>query len=164
MRTKFELAHAVNLFAGALPAKNTLTPLQVKALRKIASCRTAALGGHEEACQNCGSVRYSYNSCGDRHCPKCQAAKQAFWYGIYNHMVKRLLKLQFTTPDKPCIDAIIKQANPPETNIQRFERLTGFNPCLCPFCKKGTMVVVRLLPRIRSPPWNAPVQATMPIL
>ncbi|MBS4068180.1 MAG: transposase zinc-binding domain-containing protein, partial [Sulfurimonas sp.] len=39
----------------------------------------AALGGHEEACENCGTHRYSYNSCGDRHCPKCQAAKQAFW-------------------------------------------------------------------------------------
>ncbi len=48
-------------------------------LGKIAVCRTAVLGGHEEACENCGTVRYSYNSCGDRHCPKCQASKQAFW-------------------------------------------------------------------------------------
>lgn len=79
MRTRFELADAVNLFGGGLSAKTALTPLQIKVLDKIAMCRTAALGGHEEVCENCGSVRYSYNSCGDRHCPKCQAAKQAFW-------------------------------------------------------------------------------------
>lgn len=391
MRTKFELAHVVGLFTSPLLAKNQLSPLQLKVLGKIASCRTALLGGHEEMCNCCATVRYSYNSCGDRHCPKCQAAKQAFWiddlvqntlpvrhyhiiftvphhlnavclhnqrmyygllfasvwntlrsfgytqygvetgavcvlhtwgqnlsphphihcivpaagytldgrwknighsgkflypvyqlsdafkgkfldslkralrkrdepllfdnmvqqayntkwvvhcapslasadhvvkylgqythrvaitnqrilniandrvtfiakdyrdhaikkpvtldgveflrrfslhilpqrfvkirrYGIYNHMVKRMLKLQFATPGKPCIDTIIKQANPPETSIQRFERLTGVNPCLCPFCKKGMMIRVRILPRIRSPPWNAPVQATVPIL
>ncbi len=37
------------------------------------------MGRHEEACENCGTIRYSYNSCGDRHCPKCQSSKQAFW-------------------------------------------------------------------------------------
>lgn len=79
MRTKFELADAVNLFGASLVAGGKLTPLQIKVLGKIASCRTAALGGHEEVCQSCGVVRYSYNSCGDRHCPKCQAAKQALW-------------------------------------------------------------------------------------
>lgn len=79
MRTKFELADAVSLFGAGLFTKTTLTPLQIKVLGKITQCRTSALGGHEEVCNNCGTVRYSYNSCGDRHCPKCQAAKQAFW-------------------------------------------------------------------------------------
>jgi hypothetical protein len=79
MRTKFELAHVVNLFAPVLLAKTQLTPLQLKVLAKIANCRTATLGGHEEVCNCCAAVRYSYNSCGDRHCPKCQPAKQAFW-------------------------------------------------------------------------------------
>jgi len=79
MRTRFELADAVNLFGADLLAKEMLTSLQLKVLEKIVSCRTAALGGHQEVCDNCGTVRYSYNSCGDRHCPKCQAAKQAFW-------------------------------------------------------------------------------------
>jgi hypothetical protein len=37
------------------------------------------LGGHEEVCDHCGEIHYSYNSCGDRHCPKCQIAKQAIW-------------------------------------------------------------------------------------
>ena len=79
MRTGFELADAVQLFGNELTSRVKLTPLQQKVLGKIASCRTAVLGGHEEVCDNCGTVRYSYNSCGDRHCPRCQAAKQAFW-------------------------------------------------------------------------------------
>jgi hypothetical protein len=79
MRAKFELADVVNRFGTALVAKTKLTPLQLRVLDKIARCRTSALGGHEDVCLSCGTVRYSYNSCGDRHCPKCQAAKQAIW-------------------------------------------------------------------------------------
>lgn len=42
-------------------------------------CRTSALGGHIDACDCCGKERNSYNSCRNRHCPKCQGSKQAFW-------------------------------------------------------------------------------------
>lgn len=377
MRTNYELADAVRLFADKPEVGEHLNSRQLKVLNSIVSCRTAMLGGHEEACDNCGSVRYSYNSCGDRHCPKCQAAKQAFWiddlvhstlpvkhfhivftaphqlnqvclhnqrlyydlffaavwhtlrlfgythygvesgavavlhswgqnltlhphihcivpaagyslegkwknignqgnylypvhqlsaafkgkfldslkralrkqnelslfynqlqqayatkwvvhcepslagaehvvkylgqythrvaitnqrilniadgkvtfiakdyrdgavkkpitldgvdflrrfamhilpkqfvkirrYGIYNHTLKKNLALQFTQPDKT-IEAVIKKQQPAETKLQRFERLTGINPCLCPVCKTGRMVVVKVLPRIRSP-------------
>ena len=378
MRTRFELADAVNLFLSGLLVKTTLTTLQLKVLGKIASCRTAVLGGHEEKCDNCSAVRYSYNSCGDRHCPKCQAAKQAFWiddlikntlpvkhfhivftvphelnavclhnqrmyydllfaavwqtlrsfgythygvetgavavlhtwgqnlslhphihcivpaagytldgqwknighsgqylypvhqlsdafkgrfldslkrslrkknelalfnaavqqayktkwvvhcepslaganhvvkylgqythriaitnqrilniegdkvtfiakdyrdnaakkpvtldgieflrrftmhilprqfvkirrFGIYNHTTKRNLALKFMPEEKPGIDDIVKRKQPPETNLQRLERLTGINPCICPVCKKGNMILVKIFPRIRSP-------------
>ena len=386
MRTNYELADVVRQFGHILAAGEKLSPLQIKVFNRIVTCRTSVLGGHEEACDSCGSVRYSYNSCGDRHCPKCQAAKQAFWiddlvrktlpvkhfhivftaphelnavclhnqrlyyellfaavwhtlrlfgythygvesgavavlhtwgqnlslhphihcivpaagytlvgkwknignqgnylypvnqlsdtfkgkfldslkralrkqnqyslfynqiqqayktnwvvhckpslagadhvvkylgqythrvaitnqriltiadgkvtfvakdyrnnavkkpvimdgveflrrfamhilprrfvkirrYGIYNHTLKRNLELQFAEEDKT-IEAHIKKQQPPETNLQRFERLTGINPCLCPVCKKGRMVVVKVLPRIRSPgdvfaPYNA---------
>ena len=71
-------------------------------------------------------------------------------YGIYNHTLKRNLELQFVKPD---IDAIIKHQKKPETTIERFQRLTGINPCLCPVCKEGQMVYIRELPRIRSPAW-----------
>lgn len=389
MRTNFELADAVNLFGAGLFAKGNLTPLQLKVLGKIASCRTASLGGHEEECNSCGSVRYSYNSCGDRHCPKCQASKQAFWiedlvkstlpvkhyhiiftvphhlngiclhnqrmyydllfsavwntlrsfgythygvesgavavlhtwgqnlslhphihcivpaagvtldgtwknighsgrylypvrqlsdafkgkfldslkralrkqnelslfddkiqlayqtnwvvncepslagadhvvkylgqythrvaitnqrilniadgkvtfiakdyrdraikkpvpldgveflrrftmhilpgrfvkirrYGIYNHTLKRKLSLQFVEEQKPDIDTLIKQKEPKETNQERFKRLTGVDPCQCPVCKKGTMIAVRELPRIRSPTWHDPIPRLLP--
>jgi predicted Zn-ribbon and HTH transcriptional regulator len=378
MQTSFELADAVKLFAAKLLARHKTTPFHLKVLSKIAMCRTAVLGGHEEACDNCGTVRYSYNSCGDRHCPKCQTAKQAFWiedllqstlpvkhyhivftvphqlntvclhnqrmyynllfsalwntlrafgysdfgvetgavavlhtwgqnlslhphvhcivpaagytldgkwktighsgkylysvhqlsvafkgrfldslkrslrklgelslfndqiqqayktkwvvhsepslasadhvvrylgqythrvaitnqrilnisdgkvkfiakdyrdeaikkpvtldgveflrrftlhilpsrfvkirrFGIYNHTVKRNLELQFVPEEKSDIDTLIKHNALPETNLQRFERLTGVNPCQCPVCKTGRMVTVRELPRIRAP-------------
>lgn len=377
MRTKFELAGVVRQFGHQLSLSDKLNARQVKVLGNIVSCRTAALGGHEEACDVCGSVRYSYNSCGDRHCPKCQAAKQAFWiddllhntlpikhfhivftaphhlnplclhnpgmyydllfsavwhtlrlfgythygvesgavavlhtwgqnlslhphihclvpaagytldgnwktiekngnflypvhqlsdtfkgkfldslkralrkqneyslfyqqlqlayktkwvvhcepsmakaehvikylgqythrvaitnqrilniagqkvtflakdyrdnaiqkpvnldgveflrrfamhilprqfvrirrFGIYNHTAKRNHALQFCEPDKT-IDAVIKKQQPAETNLERFQRLTGINPCVCPTCRKGKMVPIRVLPRIRSP-------------
>ncbi len=45
----------------------------------IAACRTAALGGHVEACDDCGATRIAYNSCRNRHCPKCQGAARAQW-------------------------------------------------------------------------------------
>ncbi|MBK7095071.1 MAG: transposase zinc-binding domain-containing protein [Saprospiraceae bacterium] len=77
MRTKYELADVVKHFGSKL--RGNITPLQIKVLDKISQCRTATLGGHEEVCDRCGTVRYSYNSCGDRHCPKCQSAKQANW-------------------------------------------------------------------------------------
>jgi hypothetical protein len=100
MRSKFELADAVSFFATGLLTNVKLTPLQLKVLEKIASCRTALLGGHEEVCSNCGTVRYSYNSCGDRHCPKCQAAKQAFWIEDLAHrtLPVKHYHLVFTVP------------------------------------------------------------------
>ena len=100
MRARFELADAVGLFGTGLVAKTKLTPLQTRVLGKIAACRTAALGGHEEACENCGVARYSYNSCGDRHCPKCQAAKQAFWIDdlVQNTLPVKHYHIVFTVP------------------------------------------------------------------
>src|SRR4030081_903919 len=51
----------------------------VKVLRAIARCRTAALGGHLDECTRCGHRAISYNSCRNRHCPKCQAQTRARW-------------------------------------------------------------------------------------
>ena len=372
----------ISMFGSQLAARVSLTPLQQKVLDSIVRCRTASLGGHEEVCDTCGTVRYSYNSCGDRHCPKCQAAKQAFWiddlvhstlpvkhyhivftlphhlnpicllnqrlyydllfaavwhtlrsfgytqygvesgavavlhtwgqnlslhphihclvpaagyspdgrwknigpsgsylypvyqlseafkgkfldslkralrkqnglplfddkvqkayhtrwvvhcepalagaehvirylgqythrvaisnhrilniaggkvtfmakdyrdravkkpvsldgveflrrfsmhilpgrfvkirrYGIYNHTTKRSLKLQFRPEEKPSIDTLAKRNEPKETNQERFHRLTGFDPCQCPVCKNGRMMVLRELPPIRAPDQDA---------
>jgi hypothetical protein len=60
-------------------AAHTLWPQQRRALRDISVCRTAALGGHLDVCQSCGLTRPAYNSCRNRHCPKCQALRQARW-------------------------------------------------------------------------------------
>jgi len=45
----------------------------------ITACRTAMLGGHVEQCDDCGAARIAYNSCRNRHCPKCQALARAQW-------------------------------------------------------------------------------------
>jgi len=57
----------------------SLSPAQKRVLRAIETCRTAALGGHLEQCDQCGHQRNAYNSCVDRHCPKCQAMARARW-------------------------------------------------------------------------------------
>ncbi|QQO54854.1 MAG: hypothetical protein N838_17385 [Thiohalocapsa sp. PB-PSB1] len=55
-------------------------PLHVhKVLSAIQNCRTAALGGHIDYCTDCGTLYNSYNSCRDRHCPKCQGLEKARW-------------------------------------------------------------------------------------
>ena len=52
---------------------------QMKVMAAIESCRSAALGGHVEACEDCGHSRIAYNSCRNRHCPKCQGAAARVW-------------------------------------------------------------------------------------
>ena len=52
---------------------------QLKALRAIQRCRTAVLGGHRDSCQSCGYQAISYNSCRNRHCPKCQTQARERW-------------------------------------------------------------------------------------
>ena len=57
----------------------TLSPQQRRVMRAIELCRTAALGGHRDQCDRCGHERHSYNSCRNRHCPKCQSLTKAKW-------------------------------------------------------------------------------------
>ena len=52
---------------------------RLRILRALEICRTATLGGHTDACDACGHTRISYNSCRNRHCPKCQALARAEW-------------------------------------------------------------------------------------
>lgn len=67
---------------------HVLTPDQRRAMRAIETCRTEVLGGHADVCLDCGFSRPSYNSCRNRHCPKCQFLKQAKW--IDERMVRVL--------------------------------------------------------------------------
>jgi len=59
--------------------RDSLTWPQVKVLRAIERCRTAALGGHRDQCDRCGHRAISYNSCRNRHCPKCQTNAREKW-------------------------------------------------------------------------------------
>lgn len=60
-------------------ALHALPLQQLKAMRAIESCRSAVLGGHVDECDNCGHSKISYNSCRNRHCPKCQALVKEKW-------------------------------------------------------------------------------------
>ena len=80
-RPKYEISHVIDKFAGQFYAKCHPNEYQRKTLRALSICRTAELGYHKDKCDNesCAKIRISYNSCGNRHCPKCQSVKQAFW-------------------------------------------------------------------------------------
>lgn len=56
-----------------------LSIVQHKAMNAIINCRTARLGGHIDVCSNCGDTKISYNSCRNRHCPKCQTLSKERW-------------------------------------------------------------------------------------
>ncbi|MBA2321518.1 MAG: IS91 family transposase [Deltaproteobacteria bacterium] len=80
MRNRFSVADIFHRHGGAyLHGHPELSHAQVKALAAARDCRTAALGGHLQACDKCGHERPVYNSCRDRHCPTCQAMKQERW-------------------------------------------------------------------------------------
>lgn len=80
-RPTLEVADVVRQYGAAYLARYgaTLSPEQHRALRAIAVCRTAALGGHATQCEQCGHLEITYNSCGNRHCPKCPGRAQAAW-------------------------------------------------------------------------------------
>lgn len=58
---------------------HSLLPNQLNAMHAIENCRTSALGGHIDECDECGFIRISYNSCRNRHCPKCQTLNKERW-------------------------------------------------------------------------------------
>jgi hypothetical protein len=80
-RPALEVADVMRAQGEAFLAKygGTLTATQRKALHDLSVCRTAALGGHVRRCADCGHERIAYNSCRNRHCPKCQALARARW-------------------------------------------------------------------------------------
>jgi len=79
MRPDFEVADIIKRFGRQFIRQYSPNTYQIRILHALAVCRTAILGGHKEKCNCCGKKRYSYNSCRNRHCPKCQSSKQAFW-------------------------------------------------------------------------------------
>ena len=78
-RPALELADIVRHYGPAYQQTHRLPWHQRALLRAIEICRTAALGGHLEQCSHCSHQRISYNSCRNRHCPKCQSLARARW-------------------------------------------------------------------------------------
>ena len=74
-----EVADLFRSYGNQYRNKNAVSAQQYKVMKRIEICRTAALGGHVEACDQCGHTRNAYNSCRDRHCPKCQTMVKEKW-------------------------------------------------------------------------------------
>ena len=81
MASLLEVADILRRHGAAYRAAHAghLSLAQLKVMSAIETCRTAALGGHVDACDDCGFVRIAYNSCRNRHCPKCQGNAAREW-------------------------------------------------------------------------------------
>jgi len=78
-RNHFEIADIFNHYGEQYRRHNSISCEQVKVMHHIQICRTAALGGHTSQCNECGYEKIAYNSCRDRHCPKCQTMAKEKW-------------------------------------------------------------------------------------
>jgi hypothetical protein len=81
LRTSLEVADIFRVEGAGYRAARAghLSLTQLKVISAIENCRPAALGGHVDACEDCGHWRIAYNSCRNRHCPKCQGAAARIW-------------------------------------------------------------------------------------
>jgi hypothetical protein len=86
-RPTFEVADVVRVYGASFVRTHPSSGEQRRVLRAIRRCRTAALGGHVEGCDACGHRRVAYNSCRNRHCPKCQGAARAKWMAAEQAML-----------------------------------------------------------------------------
>ena len=78
-KPEHEVADIFRLYGADYRQRHATTPEQRRVMNDIERCRTSMLGGHVDQCDQCGVKRISYNSCRNRHCPKCQGAQRESW-------------------------------------------------------------------------------------
>ena len=81
LKSKYEVTDVLNILGSKLENLE-LNSWQLRTISALKKCRTSALGGHIDACDECGNVSISYNSCRNRHCPKCQGKNREKWIGM----------------------------------------------------------------------------------
>ena len=101
-RPRFDIADIVRQHRAELESEHRLSVTERLVLTAIERCRTAALGGHVDVCRSCGHEQPAYNSCRNRHCPKCQCLAQERWIAA---RAERLLPVRhfhvvFTLPSE----------------------------------------------------------------
>lgn len=79
MRPQYEVAQIIRDYGSGFLQKYPVLRQHQRVLHALQACRTAALGGHIEQCDSCDHERIAYNSCRNRHCPKCQTAQRERW-------------------------------------------------------------------------------------
>jgi hypothetical protein len=102
LKPAFELAQAIDRFGNDFIESHRPNAYVQRILRAVQYCRTSELGWHKDRCDECGHIRISYNSCRNRHCPKCQNTQREAW--IENRKRDLLpvpyFHVVFTVPDK----------------------------------------------------------------
>lgn len=78
-RPRKQRPELAQILAAHAPELIDLSPERARVVSALSACRTAALGGHLQKCDRCGREQPVYNSCRNRHCPKCQSLEQALW-------------------------------------------------------------------------------------
>lgn len=78
-RPRWEVADILRLFGESYAQTHSVSPAQQRIIDDLIACRTARLGGHLDFCEQCGFERPAYNSCRNRHCPKCQTVTKTKW-------------------------------------------------------------------------------------
>jgi len=101
-KPKYEVAQIIEQFGDDFVSQYNPNTWSLRTLNALQVCRTAALGGHKEKCDCCGKIRISYNSCRNRHCPKCQAVKQAIWVEDTSQRIidTKYFHVVFTVPEE----------------------------------------------------------------
>jgi len=122
-RKKTEVADILDEYGQEYQKTHRLCSDQQKAYQAIVNCRTAFMGGHLQECDQCGHKRPVYNSCRNRHCPKCQYIKQVQWVDKLKSLLPstRYFHLVFTIPSelhntfyinqRVCYDLLFKAAS-----------------------------------------------------
>jgi hypothetical protein len=107
-RPRYEVADVVRRYGDEYVRTHVTTAAQRRVLRAIAHCRTAVLGGHRQQCESCGQQRIAYNSCRNRHCPKCQGKERARWLAAEQALLLPVpyFHLVFTLPHQ--LNALVR--------------------------------------------------------
>ena len=138
-RTPVDLASIVSSRAADFIASEKYSAIQKKAIYDITACRTSQLGGHLQVCNTCSNTRQAYNSCRNRHCPKCQFIKKAKWIDKlsgnlppvkYFHIVFTIpecLNALFYMNQKPAYDLLFRAAGKTLIQCAKNTRYLGAN-------------------------------------
>ncbi len=78
-KRRYEIQDIINLYGDSYMKNHKLTLVQTKAIKDISKCRTSSLGYNARQCSGCKTIEFSYNSCRNRNCPKCQGNKRYEW-------------------------------------------------------------------------------------
>ncbi len=113
VKPQFEVAHIIKRFGKQFAQIYNPNAYQARIFNALTQCRTSQLGGHADACDCCGQISISYNSCRNRHCPKCQSSKQVFWVDdlLQSTLAVKHYHIVFTLPHELNSVCMLNSAN-----------------------------------------------------